>query len=78
MTWILFFFAALIFWMVLFKLTQWVDNKISQALHARREEKFLHFVQIKFPDHKSITSISVAASDKQTLDNIERRLRDYY
>jgi hypothetical protein len=49
---------------------------LSRYVHSRREKNFLRFVRITFPNAKIVEVISASSSDKQALENIERRLRD--
>lgn len=57
-----------------------VGGAIGQALSAYllrdREKRFLRFVRVTNPQAKVIEVISVASSDKQALENIERRIRN--
>lgn len=57
-----------------------VGGAIGQAITAYilrdREKRFLRFVSVTNPQAKVIEVISVASSDKQALENIERRIRN--
>lgn len=53
-----------------------IGQAISQRLHRRRDQAFLRFARITFPNAKVVEAISVASSDKDALANIERRLRN--
>jgi hypothetical protein len=48
----------------------------SRYFYRRRDKAFLRFVRITVPDAKVIEVITVANSDKQAIENIERRLRE--
>lgn len=45
-------------------------------LRRRREKQFLRYARLRFPTATSIEVISVGPTDKQTMENIERRIRD--
>lgn len=49
---------------------------LSRYIHWRREEAFLRFVRITFPNAKIVEVISASSTDKEVIANIERRLRD--
>jgi hypothetical protein len=49
---------------------------LSRYIHWRREKSFLHFVRVTFPNAKLVEVISVSDTDKQAIENVERRLRD--
>lgn len=53
-----------------------IGQAISAYLFRRRDERFLRFVRVTCPKAKVIEAISVASSDKQALENIERRIRN--
>lgn len=53
-----------------------IGQAISQRLYRRRDQAFLRFARITFPNAKVVEAISVASSDKDALANIERRLRN--
>jgi len=65
---------------VFFGLGSVVGGAIGQAISARllrnRDKRFLRFARITVPNAKVIEAISVASSDKQAMENIERRLRN--
>jgi hypothetical protein len=44
--------------------------------HTREDKQFLKYVRVTFPNAEFVEAISVSTSDKQAMDNIERRLRD--
>jgi hypothetical protein len=76
MTTVLWILVGLFGWLILYKVTEQIDNAIQRKLYHRREERFLRFVRIVLPDVKIVECISVATSDKQAMDNLERRIRD--
>lgn len=65
---------------VLVALGSIVGGAIGQALSARlrrgRDKAFLRYARVVLPDAKLIEVISIAETDKQALENIERRLRN--
>ena len=63
-------FLGGLLWSVLFAKghQRWVDK--------RRDKKFLKFVSFKFPNAKVIEVISVAGSDEEAMQNVERRIRN--
>ncbi len=55
----------------------WTTKAIlSRYIHWRREKTFLRFVRVTLPNARTIEVVSVSDSDKQVIENIERRLRD--
>ena len=53
-----------------------IGQAISSRLFRNRDKRFLRFARVTVSNAKVIEVISVANSDKQALDNIERRLRN--
>ena len=53
-----------------------IGQAISTRLFRNRDKRLLRFARITVSDAKVIEAISVASSDKQALENIERRLRN--
>lgn len=49
---------------------------IRKILRRKKDQKFLRFIRLRFPDAKVIEAITVADSDREAIDNLERRLRD--
>ena len=43
---------------------------------SRVDKQFLRYIRVTFPNAEFVEAISVSTSDKQAMDNIERRLRD--
>jgi hypothetical protein len=76
MIYVLYGVLALLGWIVLYKVTQQVDVRISAHFRRRREDKFLRYVRVLLPKAQIVESITIASSDKDALENIERRLRD--
>jgi hypothetical protein len=62
------FLGGLLYWST--------EAVISRYFHRRRQERFLRFVRITLPDAKIMEVITVSNSDKQAIENIERRLRE--
>lgn len=52
-----------------------IVNLIRNHLKKRRDDQFLRFVRITLPNAECIEVISTGPTDKQALDNIERRIR---
>jgi hypothetical protein len=73
---VLYVILGLIAWILLYKITQYIDNQINNLVHQKREVQFLRMVRVWTPDAKTIESISIAKSDKIAMANIERRLRE--
>jgi aspartate/glutamate racemase len=42
----------------------------------RKEKKFIKRIRVMFPDAENIEAITVASSNEEAIQNIERRLRD--
>jgi hypothetical protein len=53
-----------------------ISGAITSHLLRNRDKRFLRFVRVTNPQAKVIEVISVASSDKQALENIERRIRN--
>lgn len=53
-----------------------IGQRLSERLHRDRDKAFLRFARVTFPNAKIVEAISVANTDKQALENIERRLRN--
>ena len=53
-----------------------IGQAISARLRRRRTNAFLRYARVVLPSAKSVEVISVASSDKQAIENIERRLRN--
>jgi hypothetical protein len=49
---------------------------LGRYIHWRRDEIFLRFVRVTFPHAKTVEVISVSGTDKQAIENVERRLRN--
>ena len=71
------YFVLIILGAVLGAIIGQAISKTSDRYFCRRRDKaFLRFARITFPNSTVIESISIAESDKQALENIERRLRN--
>ena len=53
-----------------------LSEKIAERFHRDRDKAFLRYARVLFPDARVIEAISVAQTDKQAIENIERRLRN--
>lgn len=53
-----------------------ISPAFTRLLYRRREERFLRYARVRFPNAEAIEVISVGPTDKQAMENIERRLRD--
>jgi len=53
-----------------------IGQRLSERLHRDRTKAFLRFVRVTLPNAEVVEAISVANTDKQALENIERRLRN--
>ena len=53
-----------------------IGKTISERLRRRRDKQFLRYARAILPNAQVVEVISVASSDKQALENIERRLRN--
>lgn len=76
MIYVLYGVLALLGWIVLYKTTQKIDEAISRHIRRRRDKSFLRYVRVILPNSKIVEAITVSTSDKQAMDNIERRIRN--
>ena len=53
-----------------------IVSGFSRYRQRRRDQLFLRFVSVKFKNAEVIEAISVTGNDKDTMANVERRLRD--
>ena len=53
-----------------------IGQAISAYFRRRRDKAFLRYGRVVLPNARSVEVISVASSDKQAIENIERRLRN--
>jgi hypothetical protein len=49
---------------------------LTRYIYWGRQKRFLRFVRVTLPDAKVVECITVAHTDKQAIENIERRLRE--
>jgi hypothetical protein len=53
-----------------------IGSQFTKYRDKRDRRKFLRYLKITYPNAKVVEAISISDTDKQALDNVERRIRD--
>jgi hypothetical protein len=70
--------AYFVLGLIAYQLVKILHLAIKYAIIDHRQKKFIKLVNIRFPDRRDITFITIDSSDKKGLENIERDLRAKY
>lgn len=67
-----------IFGLIAWQLIKILAMAINNAVIEHRQKRFLKLVNIKFPDNKNLTFISIDASDRRAMRDLERQLQEQF